>query len=75
MITEEIKVEKKKSRNKWKQKHNGQNLWDGVNEVLRGKFTGIQSPQETREILKKQPKLTPKRKNKQNLKLVQGKKS
>ena len=78
MITEDIKMEKKKKkpRNKWKQKRNGQNLWDAVNAVLRGKFIGKQLTKETREILSKQPKLTPKRKkNKQNLKLVEGKKS
>ena len=37
-------------RNKWKWKHNNQNLWDTIKAVLRGKFIAIQA------YLKKQEK-------------------
>ena len=30
-------------RNKWKWKHNNQNLWDSVKAVLRGRFIAIQA--------------------------------
>ena len=71
-ITEEIKEEIKK----YLETNNNentitQNLWDAAKAVLRGKFITIQS------YIKKQekPQINKKKKNKQNPKLVEGKKS
>ena len=50
-----------------------QNLWDSAKAVIRGKFTAIQAYFRKQENLK-QPKETRKKKNKQNPKLVEGKK-
>ena len=36
------------------------NLWDAAKVVLKGKFTAIQLPPETRKISNKQPNLIPK---------------
>ena len=79
-VTEEIKMEIK---NLLETNDNGnmttQSLWDAAKAVLRGKYSSMLLPQETRKTLSRQsnftPKATGKRRTKKSLKLVEGKKS
>ena len=76
-ITEENQKEKKKyPETNENQSTMIQNLWDSAEAVLTGKFIVIQCYLREKKNLK-QPNLTPKQleKNKQNPKLVDGKKS
>ena len=79
-ITEEIKEEiKKYLQTNEKESTMIQNLWDAAKAVLRGKFIAIQSYLRKQEKSQnKHPNLTLKqleKKNKQNPKLAEGKKS
>ena len=64
---------------KWKQKHNdSKSMGHSKNSTKREVYSDTSLPQETRKISNKQPNLIhqgAKKKNKQNLKLVEGKKS
>ena len=78
-VTEEIKTEIKKF---LETNDNGnmttQSLWDAAKAVLRGKYSSMLLPQETRKTSNRQPNFIPKtigKKNNNKKKLVEGKKS